>query len=375
MPLPSIMFSARRLVLLLVLLGALAAGALLLFGGQPDQPSEPETMDRDPKAREPLSDDPLVRKLSVPEQVDQVLLSGFDGEAGEVPEGLGAILVGSENGAQAAKVLAKGTGDIPPLVVASQEGGEFRSFPDLPPAERQLDIGREDSPEAARTWAAAGAKALGAQGFHLNLFPVADVATLDSPLAGRAFSDDPALVARLTEEALVGCDEAGLACAPLHFPGLGLASQDTARGPATVSVDDETLEARDLVPFRAALRSKAPAVVLSLGLYPAYDPIVPAALSKAVATDLLRKDVGFKGVAISDDLESGAVQVTYSTSTAAVEALRAGVDLIQISDPGSASAAAEALVEAVKKGDLPKERLAEAAERVVRLKRQVGLID
>ena len=112
------------------------------------------------------------------------------------------------------------------------------------------------SREAATTWAKAGANALAAAGFDLNLFPVADVATLDSPLAGRAFSDDPAQVANLTEAALEGCDEAGIACAPLHFPGLGSASQDTAQGPATVATDLATLTGRDLVPFEAVSEGK-----------------------------------------------------------------------------------------------------------------------
>ena len=363
-----------RKVMFLALLGALGVAAMVVLGSNVSDTSQPEPDNGKDEARKPGSEDPLVRDMSVEEQISQVLLLGFEGDPRTVPSGLGGVLVRADNGAGAAKALAKTGGEIPPLVVASQEGGEYRSFPDLPPGERQLDIGRKPSPDASRAWAEETANALEAQGFHLNLFPVADIASLDSPLAGRAFADDPELVTSLTKAALEGCEEAGLTCAPLHFPGLGLASQDTAQGPATISADAGILAERDLLPFRAAFRSEASAVVVALGLYPAYDAIVPAALASEVVTGLLRDELGFKGVAISDDLEAGAVQATYSTPDAAVEALDAGIDLIQISDPEKGAEAAKALAKAVKAGKVSSERLAEAAERVIRLKRKLGLI-
>jgi beta-N-acetylhexosaminidase len=322
--------------------------------------------------REPVSDDPLVRKMSVAEQAEQVLMVGFEGDPNAVPEGLGAVLVRQENGVGAAKALANLGGEIPPLVAASQEGGIYRSFPDLPAAERELDIGRSDSPDAALVWSRATSKALAAAGFDLNLFPVADVATLDSPLAGRAFSDDPAQVAVLTEDAIQGCEDADIACAPAHFPGLGAASQDTAEGPATISSPVEVLSNRDMVPFRAVAKA-APAMVLSLGLYPDFDAAIPGALTEGVATGLLRDDIGFRGVAISDDLGAGAV--TFPPAEAAVRAIAAGTDLVQLASPEDAGGVAEAIEKAVKDGEIEPERLAEAAERVVGLKRDLGLVE
>ena len=111
-----------------------------------------------------------------------------------------------------------------------------------------------------------------------------------------------------TAAALRGCRDEGLACAPLHFPGLGAASQDTSRGPATVSLDAASLSSRDLEPFRAAFAEGAPAVVVSLAFYGAYDTITPGALAEPVATGLLRDELGFDGAAITDDLGSGAVR-------------------------------------------------------------------
>ena len=385
MPVPSLRLALRRVAVLLALV--LIGGAAWFFLVRDEgESSEPETKERERAAHEPLSDDPVVRKMSEEEQINQVLMLGFEGNAPGAPgvkelteEDVGAVLVRTENwtGADAGKKLiaALNAGEgIPPLVAASQEGGEFRSFPDLPPEARALDVARDGKREAAREWAKAGADALAAVGFDLNLFPVADVATLDSPLAGRAFSDDPAQVASLTEAALQGCDEAGVACAPLHFPGLGSASQDTAEGPATVATDLATLTSRDLVPFQAVSR-QAPAMVLSLGLYPDFDAVVPGALTPGVATDLLRDEAGFRGVAISDDLGAGAVSAAYPAPEAAVRALAAGVDLVQIAAPEDAEGVADAIETAVEGGDISRERLAQAVERVIHLKRELGLID
>jgi beta-N-acetylhexosaminidase len=385
MPVPSLRFRLRRFLVLIVLVAIGAAVWFFLIRDEGGS-SEPEKEVKAKAEREPISDDPVVRKMSTAEQASQVLMLGFDGTDPGAPgvadlgtDGLGAVIVRGENWAgldQGKKLVASLTagGGIPPLVATSQEGGIYRALPDLPPAERELDIGRRGSADAARTWAQGASQALANAGFDLNLFPVADVATLDSPLAGRAFSDDPAEVTELTRASLEGCKAAGIACAPLHFPGLGAASQDTAEGPATVSSPLEVLTTRDLLPF-AEVAKDAPAMVLSLAFYPDFDAVVPGALTPGIATDLLRSDVGFKGVAISDDLSSGAVKVNLSASDAAMQALAAGTDLIQISSPDDPGEIADAIEKAVKQGDLAPERLAEAAERVIALKRDLGVID
>ncbi|MET0823906.1 MAG: glycoside hydrolase family 3 N-terminal domain-containing protein, partial [Solirubrobacterales bacterium] len=203
--------------------------------------------------------------------------------------------------------------------------------------------------------------------------PVADVATLDSPLGDRAISDDPATGTELNAAAVRGCAAAGHACAAVHFPGLGAASEDTDRGQATVGLDQETLEARDLGPFATAFSEGMPAVGLSLAFYVAYDPATPAALSARVTTGLLREGLGFEGVAITDDLGAGAVRAGYSAPKAAVFALAAGADLIRIDAPGNQRGVAEAIVAAVESGSLPLARLQQAAARVVELKRTRGL--
>jgi beta-N-acetylhexosaminidase len=332
----------------------------------------------------------MVRQMTPAERVDQVLLLGFDGVDSTSPaiaelreRQLGGIILGPANwtsrdqgAALIANLRSAGLENdrISPLIVATQEGGPDRAYPDLPPAEWEIDIGDTGSAAKAEEWARETAAALRSAGFDLDIFPVADVATLDSPLAGRAFSDDASTAAAMTAATIRGCRDAHFACAPLHFPGLGAASQDTDEGPATVSLDPTSLANRDLAAFRAAFDGYAPAVELSLAFYAAYDSVTPAATSPEIADDLLRDDLGFKGVAITDDLGAGAIKATSRTPAAAVAAILAGADLIRIDSPAQQQSARDSLLEGVRSGDIPEERLDEAAGRVLELKRRLGLL-
>jgi beta-N-acetylhexosaminidase len=332
----------------------------------------------------------LAEHLAPEQLVDQVLLLGFDGADAGAPflgelrtRQLGGAIVGAANwnGAEAGGDLiaairdsARLGGPIPPLIVGAQEGGAYRSFEDLPPEQTQLEIADAGSIEGTEQWAAATSRALADEGFDLNLFPVADVATLDSPIADRAFSDDASLAAQLTAASVRGCRAGGIACAALHFPGLGAASSDTSRGPATVSLDEAGLSARDLEPFRAAFAERVSAVVLSLAFYAAYDPVTPGALTEPIVTDLLRDQLGFEGLAITDDLGAGAVRSGYSPRDAALAALEAGADMVQLGSPEDQSGVREGLIQALADGELERERLVEAASRVIELKRTLGLL-
>jgi beta-N-acetylhexosaminidase len=332
----SVALRRRAVALAAVALAVLGVWLLVSSGSEETQPApeaEPEPTPTVPTAG-------LAARLSPEELVDQVLLLGFEGVDASTPfldtvrrRQLGGVLVERDNWLDSATgtalvggIRAAGRDDkrIPPLMVTSQEGGRYNELADLPPAETELEIGRRQSPDAVEEWTSTTSEALAAAGFDLNLSPVADVATLDSPISDRAFSDDPAVAAELTAAAVRSCRAAGLACAALHFPGLGAAAQDTSRGPAPVGLDPASMAARDLVPFEAAFAERVPAVVLSLALYTAYDPVTPGALAEPVATGLLRDELGFEGVAITDDLGAGAVRAGRSVAKAAVEAVAGG---------------------------------------------------
>jgi beta-N-acetylhexosaminidase len=160
-----------------------------------------------------------------------------------------------------------------------------------------------------------------------------------------------------------------------HFPGAGSASQSTEEGPATVGLRLRDLRRRDLVPFRAAFESGAPAVVLSHALYLVDDFTVPGSLSRRVATGLLRRELGFRGVAITDDLADPAITASSSVPDAAVRALKAGADMLYISGPtGDQQAAHVAVLRAVRRKEISRRRLNEALFRILIAKRRYGLI-
>ncbi len=380
---------ARRMGVAALAIGAIVLLWLLLAGGE-DSPDPAGDVAPAPPTEPEATPNPVsgADELSSEELVDQVLLVGFDGsgEGSRIVKDvgnreLGGVLILASNWdgkAEGEKLIeaireagAEG-GPTAPLIATDQEGGPYRALDDLPPAQREIEIGDRGSAEAAEKWARGTAEALAELGIDLNLAPVADVATLDSPIADRAFSDDAAVAAEMTAAAVTACGDTGVACAVSHFPGLGAASQDTADGPATVGLDSATLRTRDLVPFEAAFDAGAPAVVVSHGLYSSFDAVTPASLLPAITTDLLRDEVGFDGLAISDDIGAGAITATSTPAAAAVEAINAGIDLVQVADPGDVQPVRRALLAAVEDGTLSEERLREAAGRVLALKRELA---
>ena len=308
--------------------------------------------------------------MSIAEQAEQVLMLGFEGRPRRPVSGaeLGAVLVRSENWTVgAAKALAERlAGEIPPAGRRPRrKAAIYRSFPDLPPPERELDIGRSESPDAALVWSQTTSKALADAGFDLNLFPVADVATLDSPLAGRAFSDDPAQVAALTEEAIQGCEDAGIACAPAPLPGARRRVAGHGRRPGDRR-PRRSRSSRTATSFRSARsRRTHPRWCSRSASIRTSTPSFPGAMTEGVATGLLRDEIGFKGVAISDDLGAGAV------SRSRPKRRRSGRSPPEPTSsrshrPRTPTASLEAIEQAVEDGEIEPERLAEAAERVRR---------
>jgi len=257
--------------------------------------------------------------------------------------------------------------------MAPQEGGEFSSFRDLPPAGSPADIA---SPaDAGRTAALAG-RTLRELGVTGVLAPVIDVGLETQPALGaRVFSDDPRRVAEYGVQTVTAYDRRRMFSAVKHFPGLGTANQSTEEGPAQVGLTNVELEDRDLIPFRAAFRAGAPGVVLSHGLYATDDFTVPGSLSRKIATDLLRGKLKFRGVAITDDLADPAVTALESVPDAAVKAIGAGADMLWISgSAGDQQAAYVAVLRAVKRKRISRARVDEAVGRILSAKRRYRLI-
>ncbi|SEG99554.1 beta-N-acetylhexosaminidase [Nonomuraea solani] len=202
----------------------------------------------------------------------------------------------------------------------------------------------------------------------LDYAPSADVnANPDNPVIGvRSFGPDPELVARHTVAYVNGVQGAGVAACAKHFPGHGDTVTDSHLALPTVHASREVLMERDLPPFRAAIGAGVRSIMSGHLLVPALDPSGPATLSRTVMTELLRGELGFDGMLVTDAIEMRAVAAMFGPGEIAVRALGAGVDAICVglSTEESLHEIRDAIVAAVRAGVLPEERLAEAAARV-----------
>lgn len=262
--------------------------------------------------------------------------------------------------------VAREAGHPAPLVAARQEGGEFNAFANLEPL-GQVDVG-ERGPQAVAASARRAAEQLRALGVTVNLAPNADIAVAGGPGQGRAYADSPQKVARAVKAAVRAYNDAGVAAAVGAFPGEGAASQDPNAGPAPVGVDLDTLRENDMTPF-AAVADAAKAVQMSNAIYVAFDGVTPATLLPA-AVEELRERLGFEGAIVSADLVATTATTGGTVGEAAVDALRAGVDLLVI--PGGRAQQDEAqrdIVAAVRSRRLEPARVVEALGRIAKLRR------
>ena len=264
---------------------------------------------------------------------------------------------------------------IEPVIAIDEEGGDVtrishQTGSDYP---GNAALGAIDDTDLTRSVYAALGADLAALGVNLNLAPAVDVNTAaDNPVIGtRSFGADPALVARHAAAAVVGLQSAGVAACAKHFPGHGSTTLDSHLVLATVDAPMSVLRARDLPPFAAAIAAGVRAIMPSHLRVPELTGDLPASLSRRAQTDLLRGELGFTGVIVSDGLEMRAVSEPYGIPEAAVRAVIAGTDLLCLGrdqDQLSFLAVKAALVEAVRSGRLPGSRLEEAAARVAQLR-------
>jgi beta-N-acetylhexosaminidase len=289
-----------------------------------------------------------------------------DGRNYDSPQQL-AALVG-----QIGPVALRG-GRLPPWVMASQDGGDYSQFHTLPPASPPGGYTNAADAAFAMTQAIAALRALGMNGL---LEPGLDVAGEGHSAVGpRALSTDVAQVADYARRTVAACRAARMFCAAKHFPGIGAADRSTDEGPAQVGLSMAALESRDVVPFAAAIKAGIPGIVVGEGLYEPDSFVTPATLSKAIVGGLLRDRLRFGGVALTDDLADPGVSAFTQIPDAAVQALRAGADLVYISgEIGDQEAAYNAALNAVRSGRISQARVREALLRVLVAKRAYGLL-
>ena len=289
-------------------------------------------------------------------------------------EGLGGVVLYAWNVAsreQLAALTAALRAEKPDVLIAiDEEGGDVTrleattgsSYPG------NAALGAVDDVELTERVAAALGGDLRDAGVNFDLAPVADVnSNPQNPIIGiRSFGADPALVSRHVAASVRGLQSAGVAACAKHFPGHGDTTQDSHLELPTVAADRDTLMARELPPFRAAIEAGVKSLMTAHIRVPSIDD-APATLSRVLLTEVLRDELGFDGMVMTDALEMGAISATVGVEQGAVRSVAAGADGLcfghDLGD-GSVESVARELAAAVASGRMTEERLADAAARV-----------
>ena len=409
---------SRRPVLLAAFLGAGSlAGCSLLPGSSSASSSSPSARPTTPKpAASSATPSPTAAASGTPsatatattgalagwsleEKVGQLMMVGVDAQAPTQASAqavethhVGNIFIAGRTtaGSQATqKVISSFTSKVGPatthatpmLVATDQEGGEVQvlsgsGFSDIPSAMDQSTQPRDQLEAAARTWG----KELADVGVNMNLAPVVDLVDIDRPTTnepighwGREYGHDATTVSSQAGAFAAGMQASKVIPTYKHFPGLGRVKDNTDTSAGVV--DSTTTRSADTavsVIFGAAIAAGAPVIMVSSATYSLIDPSAPAVFSSTIVTDMLRREMGFSGVVITDDV-SAAVQVQdVSAGDRAVRAIRAGCDIVLASaDPTVAADMVKALISTARSDPAFAARVDESATRVLNLKKSL----
>lgn len=272
------------------------------------------------------------------------------------------------------ELIERETG-FPPLITIDEEGGMVsRLGPDATHLPGAMAIGATADQGNAYTIGRISASELRALGIQCNLAPSLDVnSNRMNPVIGvRAYSDNPETVASFGTAMVRGLTDGNVLSVVKHFPGHGDTDVDSHTGLPVIGKSKEELLVCELVPFKAAIEAGVPAIMTSHILYPGIESEpVPATMSRTIVTDLLRAELSFDGLVFSDCLEMGAIKDHFGTSRAAVEAIRAGVDLVFVSHTYDLVAeAAAAVAESIRNGYIDYNEHAVSVGRIAEAKKR-----
>ncbi|WP_037762909.1 glycoside hydrolase family 3 protein [Streptomyces sp. FXJ7.023] len=294
----------------------------------------------------------------------------------DIGDGLASVVLFSRNivsTEQVARLTEQLRAENPELIVAiDEEAGDVTRIESATGSSRpgNFALGTVDDTDLTEAVAADLGRQLRTAGVSLDYAPSADVnSNPDNPIIGvRSFGSAPDVVSRHTAAWIRGLQSSGVAACAKHFPGHGDVAVDSHHDLPAYGAGPDEIAAQALPPFRAAVAAGVRAVMSGHLLVPAYDPDLPATLSRRILHDLLRDELGFDGLVVSDAIEMGAVTRRYGIDGATVKAVAAGVDAICVGGESAEEATTallvKALVAAVTDGELPEERLADAAGRV-----------
>lgn len=250
-----------------------------------------------------------------------------------------------------------------------EEGGDVvRMAEKLTPPPSQKEIGATGDTEQARTWAIKTAKSLKDMGINVNFAPVADVGSNDK----RSYSTDANTVIDFVRAATEGYQQENIIYSLKHFPGIGKGRVDSHVDSSSIDVTKEILMTEDILPFKTIIDENEPNdyfILVSHLKYPALDEEYPASLSSKIMTDLLRNELGYKGIIITDDMEMGAVANHNDFRSIGVKAVKAGADIVLVCHEYEHQQEVYlGLLDAVNSGEISQERIDESVKRIIKVK-------
>lgn len=258
---------------------------------------------------------------------------------------------------------------VPLFIGIDEEGGDVvRMAEKLTPPPSQKEIGATGDIEQAKTWAIKTAKSLKDMGINVNFAPVADVGSNDK----RSYSTDTNTVIDFVRAATKGYQQENIIYSLKHFPGIGKGRVDSHVDSSSIDVIKGILMTEDILPFKTIIDENEPNdyfILVSHLKYPALDEEYPASLSSKIMTDLLRNELGYKGIIITDDMEMGAVANHNDFRSIGVKAVKAGVDIVLVCHEYQHQQEVYlGLLDAVNSGEISQERIDESVKRIIKVK-------
>ncbi|KAB3533108.1 beta-N-acetylhexosaminidase [Alkaliphilus serpentinus] len=331
-----------------------------------------------------------IQRLTLEEKIGQMLMVSFnDNQIEEYisTHKIGGFIIFTHNikdypsiGSLTEKIYSTGldTLGIAPFIGIDQEGGTVSRLEDLfYPIVGNMTLGAANSQGLAKEQGKIIGCILKEIGVNLNFAPVVDVnSDYRNPVIGlRSFGNNPEAVSTMGQAFVFGQREAGVISAIKHFPGHGNVDVDSHYGLPINPREWEEIEATDLVPFKELAANGIEMIMTAHIKAPNIDPNYPATLSKKTLTDLLRQELSYEGVIITDDIGSmKAITTQYPTEEAAIKAIEAGVDIVLIvADGNKVEKTIASLRKAVESGRLTEERINQSLRRILKLKLNYGL--
>lgn len=287
-----------------------------------------------------------------------------------------------ENPTQTQEIINgfKKSSKIQPFIGVDEEGGRVarigkNSAMGVEKIEPMAQVGKSQNYERANEIGTTIGKYIKNLGFNLDFAPDTDVLTdpNNTEIGDRSFGNDPEVVGKMATEVVKGLQSENVSAVLKHFPGHGGSIGNSHQGFSLSNRTEEELKSCEIVPFKTAIENGADCVMVAhMSLPNVTGDNTPATLSKKVVTDMLKTELNFKGVVFSDSMSMGAITENYGTGDACVKAVKAGIDMVLM--PENLEEAYNAVLEAVKNGEISQERLDDAVSRIIKAKIQRGII-